>query len=89
MAVSDICRANPQLQGEGLLVMDVLVGVAVRLGWEQSLPPCEEDDDPVPDYNEHRGMAWAAFYASPPHAVAQCVMAALAFLMTPEPVEVE
>lgn len=88
VAVSDICRANPQLQGEGLLVMDVLVGVAVRLGWEQSLP-AREADEPAPDYNEHRGTAWSAFYASPPHAVAQCVMAALAFLMTPEPVEVE
>jgi hypothetical protein len=44
---------------------------------------------PAPDYNEHRGAAWAAFYASAPHAVAQWVMAALAFLMTPELVEVE
>ena len=88
VAVSDICRANPQLQGEGLLVMDVLVGVSVRMGWEQSLPP-REAGEPAPDYNEHRGTAWSAFYASPPHAVAQCVMAALAFLMTPEPVEVE
>ncbi len=88
VAVSDICRANPPLQGEGLLVMDVLVGVAVRLGWEQSLPP-RTADTPAPDYNEHRGAAWTAFYASPPHAVAQCVMAALAFLMAPEPVEAE
>ncbi|MBP8270571.1 MAG: hypothetical protein KAX42_01740, partial [Sphaerotilus sp.] len=88
VAVSDICRANPQLQGEGLLVMDVLVGVAVRLGWEQSLP-AREDDAPAPDYNEHRGAAWTAFYASAPHAVAQQVMAALAFLMTPELVESE
>ncbi|WP_293995599.1 glycoside hydrolase family 15 protein [Sphaerotilus sp.] len=87
VAVSDICRANPQLQSEGLLVMDVLVGVAVRLGWEQSLP-VRAADEPAPDYNEHRGTAWTAFYASAPHAVAQCVMAALAFLMTPEPVEV-
>ncbi|MEY2876038.1 MAG: hypothetical protein RLZZ373_3409, partial [Pseudomonadota bacterium] len=31
----------------------------------------------------------SAFYASPPHAVSQRVMAALAFLMTPEPVEAE
>jgi phosphorylase kinase alpha/beta subunit len=88
VAVSDICRANPQLQGEGLLVMDVLVGVAVRLGWEQA-QPVRDADAPAPDYNEHRGAAWTAFYASPPHAVAQCVMAALAFLMTPEPVEAE
>lgn len=88
VAVSDICRANPQMRAEGLLVMDVLVGVAVRLGWEQSLPPREEGE-PVPDYNEHRADAWALCYASPPHAVAQRVMAALAFLMTPQPAEAE
>jgi phosphorylase kinase alpha/beta subunit len=87
VAVSDICRANPQFRAEGLLVMDVLVGVAVRLGWEQSLPP-RADDESAPDYNEHRATAWTAFYASPPHAVAQGVMAALAFLMTPQPAEV-
>ncbi|WP_310462313.1 glycoside hydrolase family 15 protein [Sphaerotilus sp.] len=88
VAVSDICRANPQLRAERLLVMDVLVGVAVRVGWTQTLP-VREPDVPAPDYNEHRGAAWSAFYASPPHAVAQWVMAALAFLMTPEPVGVE
>jgi phosphorylase kinase alpha/beta subunit len=88
VAVSDICRANPQLRAERLLVMDVLVGVSVRVGWEQSLP-AREADESAPDYNEHRGVAWTAFYASPPHAVAQCVMAAVAFLMTPEPVEAE
>ena len=94
IAVSDIARANPDLAADGLLVMDVLIGIAVRLGWEQSLPARAEadgegDDTPPPDYNEHKAAAWQGFYALPPHRVATLVMDALVFLMTPETAEAE
>ncbi|MDQ5896373.1 MAG: hypothetical protein QG612_459 [Pseudomonadota bacterium] len=90
IAVSDIARANPDLAADGLLVMDVLIGIAVRLGWEQSQPARDEDDDaPPPDYNEHKAAAWQGFYALPPHRVATLVMDALAFLMTPETAEAQ
>jgi len=94
IAVSDIARANPDLAADGLLVMDVLIGIAVRLGWEQSLPARPEadgegDDTPPPDYNEHKAAAWQGFYALPPHRVATLVMDALVFLMTPEMAEAE
>ena len=94
IAVSDIARANPDLAADGLLVMDVLIGIAVRLGWEQSLPARAEadgegDDTPPLDYNEHKAAAWQGFYALPPHRVATLVMDALVFLMTPETAEAE
>ncbi|MEX8520530.1 MAG: glycoside hydrolase family 15 protein [Leptothrix sp. (in: b-proteobacteria)] len=88
LAVSDICRANPKLKADSLLVMDVLIGVAVRIGWEQAQPALAEGEA-RPDYNEHRAQAWQAIYDSPPHRVANLVMAALDYLMTPQPVEPE
>lgn len=82
-AVSDICRAQPALRVDGLLVTDVLIGIAVRQGWEQSLPPRDEGA-PAPDYNEHKAQAWQAIYAMAPHRVAELVRDALAYLMTPQ-----
>src|ERR1035438_6795066 len=35
LALSDIFRANPRLLLDDQLVIDVLIGVAVRLGWEE------------------------------------------------------
>ena len=78
LAVSDIFRANVDLQLDSWLVMDVLVGIAVRLGWEQSLGA---QAAAAADYNEHRGQAWKDFYASPPHRVANLVMHAFAYLV--------
>ena len=78
LAVSDIFRANADLQLDSWLVMDVLVGIAVRLGWEHSLGA---EAAAAADYNEHRGQAWKNFYASPPHRVANLVMAAIAYLV--------
>ncbi|PXW96690.1 phosphorylase kinase alpha/beta subunit [Sphaerotilus hippei] len=77
LAVSDILRANADLRLDSWLVMDVLVGIAVRQGWQQAMGEAHVDAD----YNEHRAHAWEAFYASPPHRVANLVMAAMAYLV--------
>lgn len=73
LTLSDITRANPDLVIGEALVLDVLIGRAVRLGWQQRQPEA--------DYNEQVAAAWADFYASPPHRVANLVLAAFAFLL--------
>ncbi len=73
LALADITHANPELRLNDALVLDVLIGRAVRLGWEQG-------GGAVP-YNEHVAKAWQDFYASPPHRVANLIMAAVSFLV--------
>jgi phosphorylase kinase alpha/beta subunit len=77
LALSDIARANPELKVDEALVLDVLIGTAVRLGWEQGGAGVADSGA----YNEQVAQAWQAFYASPPHRVANLVMAAVAFLL--------
>ncbi|WP_127996337.1 glycoside hydrolase family 15 protein [Piscinibacter defluvii] len=76
LALSDITEANPELRIGEALVLDVLIGIAVRLGWQEGRADA--------DYNEHVSQAWQAFYAAPPHRVANLVMAAVAHLLEPE-----
>ncbi len=73
LALSDIARANRDLKVDEPLVLDVLIGTAVRLGWEQA--------GGGGAYNEQVAQAWQAVYASPPHRVANLIMAAVAFLL--------
>lgn len=72
LALSDIAGANPDLKIDGNIVVDVVIGTAVRLAWEQT--PHDASDGP---YGEQVAQAWNAFYASPPHRVANDVMAAV------------
>ncbi len=74
-ALSEIARANPGLRLHETLVLDVLIGHAVALGWRQ--------DGGSGAYNEQVAQAWDAFYERPPHAVANLVMGAVALLMAP------
>lgn len=79
--LADLCAANPQLQVDGLFVVDVIIGTAVRLGWQGRLP--EGDDAAEPAYREQVAEAWQAFYASAPHRVANLIAAAAAHLLAP------
>ena len=97
LALSDIFRANATLHVDDQLVIDVLIGVAVRLGWDEGRDAAVAPNDD--GYSEHAADAWQAFYASPPHRVANLVMAAVAALLegeaeeeapaTPAPVAIE
>ncbi len=79
LALSDITRANRGLRIDETLVLDVLIGTAVRLGWQ----PAGGGDAAGGAYNEQVAEAWQAFYASPPHRVANLMMAAVAHLLAP------
>lgn len=76
-ALAEIARANPGLRLHETLVLDVLIGHAVALGWRQA--------GGTGAYNEQVAQAWDAFYERPPHAVANLVMGAVALLMAPPP----
>lgn len=71
--LSVIARANPDWRVGEALVLDVLIGTAVRLAWQDG-GPCEPYADQV-------ARAWGDFYASAPHRVAHWVQVALHFLM--------
>jgi phosphorylase kinase alpha/beta subunit len=84
MAVSDLCRANPELQIRGVLVIDVLLGTAVSLAAEESAGADGSSGsfgDGI-DQADKAASAWQAFYASPPHRVAGFVMKAFARLLS-------
>ncbi len=70
-----IFKANPTLVLDDYIILDVLIGHAVRLAWLDMHPEQEGI------YNESRGAAWASFYASPPHQAANAFMAAFAYLL--------
>ena len=83
LAVSSLCRANPRLRIDGMLVVDVLLGAAVRLNWVHATAANRDAADPfeaVDDVDEV-AAAWQLFYASEPHRVANFVTEAFARLL--------
>ena len=53
--------ANPQVQFDDDLALDVVIGHAVRVGWQQAHPEVSEAD-----YGRYKGDAWDRFYRSSP-----------------------
>ena len=74
MELAAIAERNPDLQIQEYIVLDVLVGHAVRLAWLEQYP---QDSD---RYAEVKAAAWRSFYRSSPYAVASAVAKALQFL---------
>jgi len=71
-----VMSKNPKLRIDDTLYLDVVIGHAVRLAWEQRHP------GQAPDYDQNRAKAWNALYLDPPSAVANHVMDALVFLLS-------
>lgn len=53
--------ANPDVQFDDDLSLDVVIGHAVRVGWQQLHP-----EVPAAEYGAHKGDAWDLFYRSSP-----------------------
>jgi phosphorylase kinase alpha/beta subunit len=53
--------ANPKVVFDDDLVLDVVIGHAVRVGWQQRHPTI-----PAGQYGQHKADAWDAFYLSSP-----------------------
>jgi phosphorylase kinase alpha/beta subunit len=75
MELVAIAERNPDLQIEEYIVLDVLIGHAVRLSWLDRNPNLAEH------YSDYKGVAWRSFYESSPHDCANYIAKALRFLM--------
>lgn len=74
MELAEITAQNPDLYIEEYIVLDVLVGHAVRLAWLEHHP------DHRDRYDEHKATAWQSFYQRSPYDCANYVAQALRFL---------
>ncbi|TVS04158.1 MAG: phosphorylase kinase [Cyanobium sp. PLM2.Bin73] len=54
-------EANPQMRFEDDLALDVVIGHAVRVGWQGSHPQV-----PTGEYSQHKAAAWDHFYRASP-----------------------
>jgi len=71
-----------RLKIDGVLILDVVIGHAVRLNWLQTHPEAKDN------YDGQAALAWQCFYLLPPHQVANSVLDALLFLLNnPNPAE--
>ena len=75
MALYRISESNPALQIDGYLVLDVLIGHAVRYSWTSRFP------DLVDQYDQDKAAAWAAFYGLSPEATSDFMVKAFRYLL--------
>jgi len=54
-------EANPQVRFDDDLALDVVIGHAVRVGWQQQHP-----EVPLEAYGQHKADAWHRFYRASP-----------------------
>jgi phosphorylase kinase alpha/beta subunit len=72
--LSAIAERNPDLQVEEYIVLDVLIGHAVRLAWLEKFP--ERADR----YDEYKAAAWHSFYDTSPEDCAGYIVKAFRYL---------
>jgi len=78
VALSSLMEQSPTLRINDYLVLDVIVGHAVRLAWLDVHP------DHTESYDEDKSAAWTAYYESSPQVCAAFVIKSLQFLTTSE-----
>lgn len=74
LALCEIIEKQPELHIEESIVLDVLIGHAVRLAWLENHP------ERARNYDEDKPAAWRAFYETSPPQCALFVAQALQFL---------
>jgi phosphorylase kinase alpha/beta subunit len=74
MELATIAQRNPDFKIEESIVLDVLIGHAVRLAWLDKFPDLSDR------YDEHKGSAWRSFYESSPYDCASYIAKAMRFL---------
>lgn len=71
-SLSWLFKQNPEIRIDDDIVLDVLIGHAVRLAWTE----VHGDSD----YNEQRGQAWEAFYHLTPQEAEKAFISAFRYL---------
>ncbi|MGE5659800.1 MAG: glycoside hydrolase family 15 protein [Actinomycetota bacterium] len=74
MELAAIAQRNPELQIAEYIVLDVLIGHAVRLGWLEKHP------QRTAQYDRDKAAAWQAFYDTSPYVCASHILQAFRFL---------
>ena len=74
MELAAIAERNPALQIDDSIVLDVLIGHAVRLCWLDRHPEHQHS------YDEHKAEAWRNFYETSPRRSASFIAQALRYL---------
>ncbi|BAZ07125.1 glycoside hydrolase family 15 protein [Calothrix sp. NIES-3974] len=74
MELAAIAAQNPDLQIEEYLVLDVLIGYAVRVAWLEKHPDASDK------YDEQKSQAWDSFYDASPSDCASYVVKAVRLL---------
>ncbi len=72
--LSALTEQNPDLQIEEYIVLDVLIGHAVRLAWLEKFPEREEA------YDQYKAAAWYAFYEMSPEECAGYIVKSFRYL---------
>jgi phosphorylase kinase alpha/beta subunit len=83
MELAVIVERNPELQIEAHIVLDVLIGHAVRIAWLDQHP------DQADRYSEQKSLAWRSFYETSSYTCADSIARALRFLLELGQVNVE
>lgn len=73
--LAQVVHRNPELFVDDVLVMDVIIGHAVRLAW---LSERERDSE---HYDANKAHAWAEFYERPPRQTRQFLGEAFRYLL--------
>lgn len=74
VTLAQVADNHPKLHIEETVVLDILIGHAVRLAWLESRP------DRAPFYDEDKPAAWRQYYESSPQSGAHFIVQALQFL---------
>lgn len=75
-SIAKLFKQNPTFSISDDLILDVLIGHAVRIAWEK--------DHPGTIYSEERSAAWERFYHYSPKESETAFIEAFAFLLEPE-----
>jgi phosphorylase kinase alpha/beta subunit len=74
MELAVIIQNNPEIQFEEHIVLDILIGHAVRIAW------LEQHPDHLDRYDEYKTFAWKSFYTRSSYECASFIAKALQFL---------
>jgi len=75
IAISHFTEQNPTLKINDYIIIDVLIGHAVRLAYLDNNPEKKEE------YNDHKVAAWTLFYESHPVSTAEYMVKSLQYLL--------
>ncbi len=86
IALAALSERNPNLNIEEYIVLDVVIGHAVRLAWlDVELPKAidtqlDSTAFNAANYDRYKSFAWSAFYRSSPYTCANYIVKSLQFL---------